>query len=66
MADPPNRQDFKTKRDELFKRLLGEPTDQELARLQLHIDVLEKWNLLTPENHHDDQGIDHQHHDHSG
>jgi len=61
----PDRQKLDDKRREILARLVANPSEQELRQMQLHIDTLEKFQRLLAENHHDDVGAGHEHHDHS-
>jgi hypothetical protein len=58
---------FHEKHAELLNRLIGEPSEDELRQLQLHVDVLEKWRLLGETHDHTDRNNDntHDHNDHS-
>jgi hypothetical protein len=58
---------FHTKLAELLERLVAEPSADELGRLQLHVDVLEKWRKLGETHSHDDDNNNntHTHHDHN-
>jgi hypothetical protein len=58
---------FQVKHAELLERLVADPSEDELRRLQLNVDVLEKWRKLGEEHSHDDDNNNntHTHHDHN-
>jgi len=66
MPKDPEKEKLEKKRSELFEKLMGNPTEAELRRLQLHIDTIEKWRILAGEGHDDtDHGHQGEHeHDH--
>lgn len=58
---------FEDKHAELLQSLLGDLSEDELRRVQLHVDALEKWRRLGEEHSHDDDNNNntHTHHDHN-
>jgi hypothetical protein len=61
-----SREKFDGKRAELFAKLMGNPNEDELRSLQLHLDALEKWKLLGDTHddvdHSDENKHTHDHH----
>lgn len=57
----------KQKCADILQTLLGNPSEEELRRLQLHLDVIEKWRSVTAEIHDVDHGQNSSHeHEHHG
>jgi len=58
---------FQEKYAELLERLVVAPSEEELQRLQLQLDVLEKWRKLGESHDHTDDNNNntHNHNDHS-
>jgi hypothetical protein len=59
------RAEFDKKREEIRKRLMENPTAEELARIQLQINALELWRDLGKEEHHDHDTHPHYDHEHN-
>ena len=55
---------LKKKLEDIHRRLIGDPTKEELEAMQLHLDVLEKVDQLMAmelAGHHHDHMDDHDH-----
>jgi hypothetical protein len=65
MPETPENERLQKKRAELLEKLLGNPTQEELNHLQLHLDALEKWKIVEAGHNDVDHGHQGEHeHDH--
>ena len=65
MTDPNEKDVVKKKLEEIRSTLMGNPTDEELNKMQLHMNTIEKWarvdQMMRADHHDDDNG--HHHHE---